>query len=163
MISTAREVVRELDPNVPPAFDTFAQVFSTSLKSRRFNLILVGAFAVTALVLAMTGLYGVMAFAVSRRTGEFGVRIALGATAGNILRIVIGQGIRTTAVGVLVGLFGALVLSRTLQSFLFGLSPNDPLTLATVAAVLVFVALLACYIPARRAAKVDPIVALRYE
>lgn len=163
VVAAAREIVRELDPNVPPEFDTFEHVFSTSLRSRRFNLTLVGAFAGTALLLAMTGLYGVMAFAVSRRTGEFGVRMALGASAANILQMVIGQGLRTTLIGIALGVIGALAVSRTLQSLLFGLSPNDPLTLAIVAGVLVMVALLACYIPARRAAKVDPMQALRYE
>jgi predicted permease len=161
--SAARQIVHQLDPSVPPAFDTFAQVFSSSLKTRRFNLTLVGVFAATALLLAMTGLYGVMSFAVARRTGEFGVRMALGASAGNILQIVIGQGLRTTGIGVVVGLIGALAISRMLQSLLFGLTANDPLTLAMVVAALATVALLACYIPARRAAKVDPIVALRYE
>src|SRR5215472_3245205 len=163
IISASRQIVRQMDPNIPPAFDTFAQVFSSSLKTRRFNLTLVGAFAATALLLAMTGLYGVMSFAVARRTGEFGVRIALGASAGNILQMVIGQRIHTTGIGVLVGLIGALAISRTLQSLLFGLRANDPLTLAVVVAALVLVALLSCYIPARRAAKVALIVALRYE
>jgi len=123
----------------------------------------VGVFAGTALLLAMTGLYGVMAFAVSRRTGEFGVRVALGASAGNILRMVISQGLRTTLVGAAIGVLGALALSRTLESFLFGLSAYDPLTLATVVGLLITVALVACYVPARRAARVDPLVALRYE
>lgn len=163
VIAAARQIVRDLDPNVPPAFDTFDHVYSTSLKSRRFNLSLVGVFAGTALLLAMIGLYGVMAFAVSRRTGEFGVRVALGASSGNILRMVILQGLRTTFVGAAIGVFGALALSRTLQTFLFGLSAYDPLTLAAVVGLLITVALVACYVPARRAAKVDPLVALRYE
>ncbi|MGA7752476.1 MAG: ABC transporter permease [Candidatus Sulfotelmatobacter sp.] len=163
VITDARAILRDLDPNVPPVFDTFAEVFSTSLRSRRFSLTLVCAFAGTALLLAMTGLYGVMAFAVARRTGEFGVRIALGASSGNILRLVIVQGIRTTLVGVAIGVIGALALARTLQSFLFGLSANDPLTIVVVGSVLVLIAMLACYVPARRAAKVDPIVSLRYE
>lgn len=163
LIRAARQIVRELDPNVPPAFDTFDHVYSTSLQARRFNLSLVGVFAGTALLLAMTGLYGVMAFAVSRRTGEFGVRVALGASTGDILHMVILQGLRTTFVGAAIGVLGALALSRTLQSFLFGLSAYDPLTLASVVGVLITVALVACYVPARRAAKVDPLVALRYE
>ncbi len=122
-----------------------------------------GVFAGAALLLAIAGLYGVMAYAVSQRTGEFGVRTALGASPGNILRLVLGQGIVTALIGVAVGLAGALVLTRTLQSLLFGLSATDPLTFAVVALMLVVVAMLACYIPARRAAKVDPMVALRYE
>jgi putative ABC transport system permease protein len=163
VISSARQIVRRLDPNVPPSFGTFTQVLSNSLKARRFNLTLVGVFAGTALLLAIAGLYGVMAYAVTQRTGEFGVRTALGASPGNILRLVLGQGIVTALIGVAIGLAGALALTRTLQSLLFGLSATDPLTFAVVALVLVLVALLACYIPARRAAKVDPMVALRYE
>ena len=163
IMTAAREVIRELDPNVPPAFETFDRVFASSLRARRFSLTLVGAFAATALLLAMTGLYGVMAFSVSQRTGEIGVRIALGASAQDILSMVIRQGLRTTLLGVAIGVLGALALSRTLQSFLFGLSANDPLTFAMITGALIAVALLACYIPARKAAKVDPIVALRYE
>jgi putative ABC transport system permease protein len=163
VIASARQIVSRLDPNVPPSFGTFSQVLSNSLKARRFNLTLVGAFASTALLLAMAGLYGVMAYAVAQRTGEFGVRTALGASRGNILRLVLGQGIVTALIGVATGLAGALVLTRTLQSLLFGLSATDPLTFAVVALALVLVAMLACYIPARRATKVDPMVALRYE
>ena len=163
VISSARQIVRTLDPNVPPDFSTFTQVLSNSLQGRRFNLTLVGVFACAALLLAMAGLYGVMAYAVTQRTGEFGVRTALGASPGSIVRLVLGQGIVTSLIGVAIGLAGALVLTRTLQSLLFGLSATDPLTFAVVALTLVLVALLACYIPARRAAKVDPMVALRYE
>jgi ABC-type antimicrobial peptide transport system permease subunit len=163
VISSARKIMHRLDPEIPPSFDTLDQVLSNSLKARRFNLTLVGVFAGTALLLAMAGLYGVMAYAVSRRTGEFGVRTALGASRGNILRLVLGQGIVTALTGVAIGLAGALALTRTLQSLLFGLSATDPLTFAVVALALVLVALLACYVPARRAAKVDPMVALRYE
>jgi predicted permease len=163
VISAAREIVRSLDPNVPPDFSTLTQVFTSSLKTRQFNLILVAVFAGTALLLASAGLYGVMAYAVSQRTGEFGLRIALGASVGSVLRLVLGQGIWTALIGVVVGLAGALALTRTLRSMLFGLSATDPLTFAGVALLLIFVALLACYIPARRAAKVDPMVALRYE
>ena len=163
IISSARKIVHNLDPNVPPSFGTFNQVLSNSLKTRRFNLTLLSVFAGTALLLAIAGLYGVMAYAVTQRTGEFGVRTALGATPGNILRLVLGQGMVTALIGLAIGLAGALVLSRTLQSLLFGLSPTDPLTFAAVALMLVLVALVACYVPARRATKVDPMVALRYE
>jgi predicted permease len=163
VIAAAREIVRSLDPSVPPSFRTLTEVFASSLKSRRFNLILVAVFAGTALLLAMAGIYGVMAYAVTRRTGEFGIRIALGASGGNILRLVLGQGIVTALIGVGIGLAGALALTRTLSSLIFGLSATDPTTLAAVVLLLVIVALLACYLPARRAAHVDPMVALRYE
>jgi len=111
----------------------------------------------------MAGIYGVMAYAVTRRTGEFGIRIALGASGGSILRLVLRQGILTALVGVAIGLAGALALTRTLSSLLFGLTATDPATFAAVVLLLVSVVLLACFIPARRAAKVDPMVALRYE
>lgn len=163
VISAARGIVRTLDPDVPPRFSTFAQVLSMSLKSPRFNLSLIGAFAGPALLLAKTGLYGVMAYGVTRRTGEFGIRIALGASVSSILRLLLGEGIRTTLIGVAIGLAVALALTRTLSSLLFGLSAADPATFAAVATLLIIVALLACYIPAHRATKVDPMVALRYE
>jgi predicted permease len=163
VISAARGIVHGLDPNVPPMFGTLTEISMLSLKSRRFNLLLLGAFAATALLLAVAGLYGVMAYSVARRTGELGTRIALGATPGNILRLVLRQGLVTALIGVAVGIGGAFVLTRTLRSFLFGLSPSDPVTFAAVALLLVFVALLACYFPARRASEVDPIEALRYE
>jgi len=163
VMSSARRIVRELDPNVPPVIGTFAEVSAVSLQSRRFNLILLGTFAGTALLLAIAGLYGVMAYSVARRTAELGTRIALGATRANVLRLVLRQGLATAVIGVAIGIAGAIVLTRTLQSFLFGLSPTDPLTFAAVSLLLILVALLACYIPARRAAKIDPMAALRYE
>src|SRR6266852_2836928 len=155
IISSARKIVHSLDPDLPPSFGTFNQVVSNSLKARRFNLTLVGVFAFTAMLLAIAGLYGVMAYAVTQRTGEFGLRTALGASPGNILLLVLGQGIVTALIGVAIGMVGALILTRTLQSLLFGLSTTDPLTFALVTLVLIVVALLASYVPARRAAQVE--------
>jgi putative ABC transport system permease protein len=107
--------------------------------------------------------FGVMAYSVSRRTREIGVRLALGAQSRDVLTMILGQGLRPTLIGVALGLLGSLALTRTMASLLFGVAATDPLTLALVTGLLVLVALLACYIPARRAAKVDPIVSLRYE
>jgi len=163
LIPTARQLVRNLDLGVSPEFGSFAALVSSSLRARRFNLILVGFFAGAALLLAVVGLYGVMAHRVVRRTGEIGVRIALGATRANILRLVLAQGVRVTAIGVALGIAGSLALTRAIRSLLFGLRPADPATFAAVAVLLIAVAFLACYLPARRAAKVDPNVALRYE
>ena len=163
VISPARRIVRALDPNVPPVFGTLTEISALSLKSRRFNLMLLGVFAATALLLAAAGLYGVMAYSVARRTGELGTRIALGATRGNIVRLVLRHGLVTTFIGMAIGTGGAIILTRTLRSFLFGLSPTDPVTFAAVTFLLILVALLACYIPARRAANIDPMEALRYE
>jgi putative ABC transport system permease protein len=163
LIQTARTLVRRLDPNVPPDFSTFNAVVSESLHSRQFNLALVGFFAASALLLAIVGLYGVMAHSVARRTAEIGVRIALGATRANILGLVLAEGVRVTILGVIAGIIGSFALTRAIRSLLFGLSPADPATFTVVALLLVAVALLACFIPARRAAKVDPMVALRYE
>jgi predicted permease len=159
----ARGVLHEVNPEIPPKFQTFAQIYSASLGSRKFNVILIGFFAVTALVLATAGVFGVVAYSVSLRTREFGVRIALGAGAGDVLRMILGQGLRTIAVGVVIGMAGALALTRSVSSLLFGVSATDPLTLGGVTLLLVGAALLACYIPARRATKVDPMVALRDE
>jgi predicted permease len=163
VFAAARQIVRALDPNVPPSFSTFNEVFSASLKTRRFNLTLVGVFAATALLLAVAGIYGVMAYSVARRTHEIGVRMALGASAPHVLHLVLGQGMLTTGIGLAVGIAGSLALTRAMQSLLFGVRANDPVTLAGVALLLGSAALLACYMPARRASKVDPMVALRYE
>jgi predicted permease len=161
--ANVRRVVQDLAPDVAPRFQTFQDVFSASLATRRFNLTLVGVFAATALLLAVAGIYGVMAYSVARRTHELGVRMALGASAPHVLRLVLRQGMLTTAVGLAIGIAGALVLTRAMQSMLFGVSPTDPITLLAVALLLGLAALLASYIPARRATKMDPIVALRHE
>ena len=163
LVASVRRAVQEVAPDVAPRFQTFQDVFSASLAARRFNLTLVGVFAGTALLLAVAGIYGVMAYSVARRTHEIGVRMALGAGAPAVLRLVLGQAMLTTGVGVVIGIAGALGLTRAMQSLLFGVSATDPLTFAGVALLLGSAALLACYIPARRATKVDPMVALRYE
>jgi predicted permease len=163
LVANVRRVVQDLAPEVAPRFQTFQDVFSASLATRRFNLTLVGVFAATALLLAVAGIYGVMAYSVARRTHEIGVRMALGASAPAVLRLVLSQGLLTTVVGVTIGIAGSFVLTRAMQSLLFGVSASDPLTLAGVALLLGSAAFLACYIPARRATKVDPMVALRYE
>jgi hypothetical protein len=163
VIASARKIVRDLDPDIPPSTSSFTAIFAASTGARRFNLILIGIFSGTALLLAIAGIYGVLAYSVARRTREMGVRMALGASAGNVLRLVLGQAAATTAVGVFLGLVGSFILMRFLQSMLFEVGAADPLTFAAVAVLLFAVALLAAYLPARRATKVDPMVALRYE
>jgi putative ABC transport system permease protein len=161
--SAARGILQDLDPEIPTRFRTLSEVFSASLGSRRFNVILIGFFGLTALLLATAGVFGVMAYSVSRRTREIGVRVALGADSGDVLRMILGQGLRTIFVGVAMGIIGSLALTRTVETLLFGVTATDPLTFGGVTLLLVAVALLACYVPARRATKVDPLVALRYE
>jgi len=130
---------------------------------RRLITTVLGLFAITALVLSALGIYGVMAYSMSQRTHEIGIRMALGAGTGNIIHMILRQGVKLVLIGVSLGLIGALVLTRLLVGFLFGVSSKDPITLFTVIGVLATIALLACYIPARRAAKINPMEALRYE
>jgi hypothetical protein len=162
-LSSARKIVNELDPDIPPKSNTFTEVVAASLHARRFNLILVGLFALTALLLAVAGIYGVLAYSVARRTREVGVRMALGASVGHVLRLILSQAVLTALAGVVVGLAAAFVLTRTMRSLLFETSATDPMTFASVAVLLILVATVASFIPARRAAKVDPIIALRHE
>ena len=159
----AREILQDLNPEIPAKFGTLSQIYSASLGSRRFNVVLIGFFGITALLLATAGVFGVIAYSVSRRTREIGVRIALGAGSGDALRMILGQGLRTILIGVAIGVTGALALTRTVASLLFGVTATDPLTFGGVILLLVGTALVACYIPARRATKVDPMVALRSE
>jgi ABC-type antimicrobial peptide transport system permease subunit len=136
---------------------------SDSLAARRFSMILLGIFAALALVMSCVGIYGVISYVVGQRTHEIGIRLALGATRWAVLRIVLGEGSKLVLLGAAIGAVAALGLTRLMVNMLFGVSAHDPLTLAGVAGLLILVALLACYIPARRAMKIDPMVALRYE
>ena len=162
--SAARTALQQLDPELPLAgVATMDQLLADSLSRSRFTMLLLGIFSAVALVLAAVGIYGLIAYSVTQRTQELGIRIALGAQRRDVLRLVLAQGARLTLLGVAIGVFAALVLSRLLATLLFNVSATDPLTFTGVAALLAVVALLACFIPARRATRVDPIVALRYE
>ena len=169
-IPALRQAVLTVEPDLPVAgdglwagFATVDQYLSASLAPRRFNTILLGGFAAAAVLLAVIGLYGVLAYLVAQRTREIGVRVALGAQPADVLRLTLGRGIRLTLLGLGLGLLGALLLTRVMASLLYGVTATDPGTFAAVAALLAVVALLASYLPARRAARVDPIVALRSE
>ena len=164
IMGLVRRNVSEFDPGaVVYAVETMNEVISTSMAARRLSMILLAAFAVLALALSCVGIYGVISYLVGERTREIGVRMALGARRSDVLRLILGQGARMALLGLLPGIFLALGLTRLMRSQLFGVTPHDPLTFAGVAMVFVIVALAACYIPARRAALVDPMVALRYE
>jgi putative ABC transport system permease protein len=164
LTSSIRAAVAAIDKD-QPLFDihTMQQLVDDSISTRRLTLVLLGIFSALAVILAAIGIYGVMAYSVALRTQEIGIRMALGAQQKDVLRLVLGQGARIAFFGVAIGLATAAALARLLSSLLFSVSASDPFTFATVAALLVAVALLACYIPARRALRVDPIIALRYE
>jgi putative ABC transport system permease protein len=159
-----RRAVAEMDPHQRVArVRTMDEILSSTTADSRFDAWLFGAFAALALALTAIGIYGLLSFTVARRTNEFGTRMALGASRGDVLRLVLKQGVTLTAVGLAFGLAGALVLGRSLSSLLFGVGATDPLSFAGVSVVLLGVGVLASYIPARRATKTDPMVALRYE
>jgi putative ABC transport system permease protein len=159
-----RETVASIDPLVPTgAILTMDQMMSSSQALRRFMMLLLSIFGGLALVLATVGLYGVISFAVSQRTREIGVRVALGARPGDVLRMILTEGLKLVLVGAVLGLASALALTRVLQEMVYGVSTRDPLTFTLVSLLLAAVSLAACYIPARRALRVDPSVALRYE
>jgi putative ABC transport system permease protein len=163
IVSAARGIFRELAPDVPVKFSTFEDEMGGWLADRRFLLLLVGLFAAAALALAAVGIYGVVAFSVTRRTQEIGVRVALGAQRADVLRLVLGEGARMAAIGVVIGVGASLAVTRLLSSLLFGITATDPATFADVAVLLALVTLAASYIPAHRAMGVDPMTALRHE
>ena len=164
MSGAARLAVREVDPSLPAfSMTPLADVVSESVAQRRFSMLLLGLFALVALFLAAVGLYGVVAYTVSQRTQEIGLRMAIGAQPGDVLRMVLGGGMKLALLGVAIGIVGALGLASLVASMLFGVTPFDPVSYAATATGLLLVAALACYVPARRAMAVDPLVALRQE
>ena len=164
LTAAARAEVKAFDANqIIWRAQTLEELLGTSVAPRRFNMLLLGIFAGVALVLAAVGLYGVMSYSVTWRTHEIGIRMALGAKRSDVLRLVVRQGMTMTLIGLVIGLAGAFFMSRLLIGLLYGVSPTDPLTFTAVSITLLLVALLACLIPARRATRVDPIVALRTE
>jgi predicted permease len=166
-VTAVREAVRQVESNLPVSeIRTQIQQADQTMAMERLFAKLLSLFGVLAQQLAAIGLYGVMAYSVSQRFHEIGIRMALGATRGSVLRMILRQGLLLTIVGVVLGLGAAYVLTRYLESLttmLFGVKPRDPLTFAVIAALLIVVAFVACFIPARRATKVDPLIALRYE
>src|SRR5262249_37429590 len=162
--AAVRNVVQTLDPQQPAGeVRTLDSLVGNSIARQRFNTLLLAVFAVVALSLSAIRIYVVVAYSVKQRTHELGVRVALGASARDVLKLVLGRGMKLVLAGVGIGLLGALALTRLLKTLLFGVSATDPLTFAVIALSLALVALVACYLPARRATEVDPMVALRYE
>jgi putative ABC transport system permease protein len=164
VVASLRKEMTALDRDLPvPEITSLRQRVDDSTIGERENAVLMGSFGLLAVTLAATGLYAVMSYSVARRTHEIGIRMALGAGKGDVLKMVAGEAMRLALVGSLAGMAGALALTRVLRSALYRLSPADPLTFAAVAALLCVVVLVACYVPARRAMRVDPAIALRHE
>jgi putative ABC transport system permease protein len=164
MVNAVKDQIWRVDSQLPlTKIQTMDEVAAASFAARRFNMLLLAIFAGLALMLAAVGIYGVMSYAVTQRTQEIGIRMALGAQAGDVLKLIVTRGMILTLIGTVAGLAGAFALTRLMATMLFGVTPTDIGTFATVSLVLIVVAFLACYLPARRATKVDPLVALRYE
>ena len=164
IVAAARGQVWAVDKDIPISnIETMERLMAKSVAPRRFNMLLLDAFALVGLALAGVGLYGVMSYTVTQRTREIGMRMAMGARPGDVLRLLIGEGMKLALIGVLLGVGGALALTQLLKTLLFEVSATDPRTFVAITAVLTFVALMACWIPARRATKVDPMIALRTE
>jgi putative ABC transport system permease protein len=161
--SPVRKLISDIDPSQPVfALQTLDQALASSIAPRRFNLILLGAFAISAVLLAVIGIYGAMSYAVSQRTHEIGVRMALGARRGEIVRMVVRQGMAVALTGIVAGIAAAFGLTRLMATLLFDVKPNDPWTFAAVVSALTATSLLASWLPALKAARVDPLLALRY-
>ena len=162
VVGAVRREVKGLEPMLALGnIATMTAVRDNSLAASRFNALLLAIFAVVALVLAAVGIYGVMAYSVTQRTREIGIRLALGAERRDVINLVLGQGLRLTLIGVVAGLVGAIAATRALTGLLYGVSTTDPATFIGISLFIGAVALVACYVPARRATRVDPLVALR--
>ena len=164
VIAAVRREVQTLDPN-QPVFNvsTMEKTLDQSLATERLSMALLAVLASLALILSAVGIYGVMSYTVTQRTHEIGIRMAIGAQRRDVFRMVLGRGMVLVLLGVALGLIGAFSLTRLMRTMLFGVAPTDPVTFVSIAALLTGVALVACYVPGRRATKVDPLVALRYE
>jgi ABC-type antimicrobial peptide transport system permease subunit len=163
LVPVMRETVRSLDSQLPLKFRTLDQVFSSSLDQRRFSLVVFGVFGAAALLLAAMGIYGVTAYVVTQRTREIGIRMALGAQLGDVLKMMLRYAMSLVIIGTIVGVAGAYAVTRVMSNLLFQVTPTDLATFVAVPVILLLVALVACLIPARRATKVDPLITLRYE
>jgi predicted permease len=164
IVPAVRSILAELDPSLPLSnIRTVDEVVGDSIAARRFNVLLLAIFAGVALLLALAGIYGVQSYSVARRTSEIGIRVAIGASPDRVLKQIVSQGMRPAIVGIVLGLAGALALSRVMASLLFGIAPQDPITYVVVAFLLAAAALISCYLPALRALRVDPVTALRQE
>jgi len=164
LVAAVRAKIAEVDPNLPvTGISSMEEVVGASVAQPKLTMQFVGIFAGFALLLAAVGIYGLMAYSVTARKQEMGIRVALGARPADILRLVVGQGMRMTVIGVVVGVIVSLALTRLLASLLFGVRATDPLVFGAATVILAGAAFVACYIPARRATRVDPIVVLRYE
>lgn len=164
MAQAVKQQIWKADPQLPiTKVHTMSEVAAESFSARSFNMFLLAMFAMLALILAAVGIYGVMSYAVTQRTQEIGIRMALGARAIDVLKLVLRNGLTLTLIGIVIGVGGSVAFTRLLATLLFGVAPTDTVTFAVVSGLLIVVAVLACYLPARRATKVDPLVALRYE
>ena len=164
IIGSLRPILADMDPNIPvSSIETLDEIVSDSVATRRFNALLLLAVAALALALALAGIYGVQSYSVARRTSEIGICVALGAPSGTVVGKIVRQGMMPILVGIAIGVGGALGLTRLMESLLFGVAPTDMTTYAAVAALMGLTALLASYLPARRALRIDPVTALREE